>query len=159
MKHLLFALGSGVCTCPLESSSWYPLLCPSDNFDNFEPHNSIMALEIFEAFFVPVFFECEYFLESNSCCMWDKLGWLIWFWQFLCEGLSYFNLKRFYCSYARSSSLCDERRPSFCTGLISRKLCRFLLMFLTSFTSLSVLLLFPLLITFVVMHSFWFYFI
>ena len=24
----LFALGSGVCTCPLELPSWYPLLCP-----------------------------------------------------------------------------------------------------------------------------------
>ena len=42
-------------------------------------------------------------------------------------------------------------------GLISRKLSRFLLMFLSGFTSVSVLLLFLLLITFfVVMHSFWF---
>ena len=40
-------------------------------------------------------------------------------------------------------------------GLISRKLCRFLLMFLTGFTSLSVLLLFPLSITFFcLVHSF-----
>ena len=38
----------------------------------------------------------------------------------------------------------------FCTGLISRKLYRFLLMFSTSFTSLSALLLFPLSITFFV---------
>ena len=35
-----------------------------------------------------------------------------------------------------------------CTGLISRKLCRFLLMFLTGFTSLSIFVLFPLSITF-----------
>ena len=57
---------------------------------------------------------------------------------------------RFYYSCARSCSL----------GFISRKLCGFLLMFSISFTSLSVLLLFPLLITFfVVMHGFWFYFI
>ena len=34
-----------------------------------------------------------------------------------------------------------ERRTSFCTRLISRKLCRFLLTFSTSFTSLSVTLL------------------
>ena len=48
-----------------------------------------------------------------------------------------------------------ERRSSFCTGLISRKLCRFLLMFSTCFTSFSVLLLFPLSITFfVIIHSF-----
>ena len=49
---------------------------------------------------------------------------------------------------------------SFCTELISRKLCRFLLLFSTSFTSLSVLLLFPLSITFfVVMYGCWFYFV
>ena len=36
-----------------------------------------------------------------------------------------------------------ERRTSLCTGLICRKLCRFLLMFSTGFTSLSVLLFFP----------------
>ena len=40
-------------------------------------------------------------------------------------------------------------------GLVFRKLCRFLLMFLTGFTSVSVLLLFPILITFFVfMHDF-----
>ena len=50
-----------------------------------------------------------------------------------------------------------ERLP---LGLISRKLCRFLLMFSTVFTSLSVLLLFPLLITFFIfVYSFLFYFI
>ena len=39
--------------------------------------------------------------------------------------------------------------------IISKKLCGFLVMFSTSFTSLSVLLVFPLLITFfVVMHLF-----
>ena len=49
--------------------------------------------------------------------------------------------------------------PACCTGLISRKLCGFLFMFSTSFTSLSVLLLFLLSITFfVVTHGFWFYF-
>ena len=48
-----------------------------------------------------------------------------------------------------------ERRASFCMRLISRKLHGFFLMFSTCFTSLSVLLLFPLLITcFVVMHGF-----
>ena len=76
-----------------------------------------------------------------------KPGWLNWFWQFLCDGLSSFNLKGFYCSYSWSCSLC-EGRTSFSMGLISRKLCVFLLMFSTVFTSLSVLLLFPLLISF-----------
>ena len=55
-------------------------------------------------------------------------------------------------THALSCSLC-EGRTSFCAGLISRKLCTFLLMFSTGFTSLSILLLFPLSITFVFMHS------
>ena len=65
---------------------------------------------------------------SGHICSSDKLGWLKWFWQFLCEGLSSFNPKRFYYLYAWSCSLC-ERRTSFLTGLISRKLCGFLLVF------------------------------
>ena len=79
----------------------------------------------------------------------DSLGYLNWFWQFLCEGLSSFNLKEFCYSYAWSCSLC-EGRTSFCTGLIFRKLWRFLHMCSTGFTSLSVLLLIPLLVTFFV---------
>ena len=43
--------------------------------------------------------------------------------------LSFFNPEGFYYSYAWSHSLC-KGRGSFCTGLISRKLCGFLLMFL-----------------------------
>ena len=64
----------------------------------------------------------------TTCSIWDKPGWLNWFWQFLCESLSSFNPKRFYYSYAWSLSLC-EGRTFFCMGLISTKLCRFLLMF------------------------------
>ena len=74
-------------------------------------------------------------------------------------GLFFINPKRLYYSYARSLSL-REGRNSFCTGRISRKFCRVLLMFLTGFTSLSVLLLFPLPINFFLfLHGFWFYFI
>ena len=64
------------------------------------------------------------------CSMWDKLGWLNWFWQFLCDGLSSLNPKGFYYSYAWFYSLC-EWRTSFCTELISRKPWGFLLMFST----------------------------
>ena len=64
-------------------------------------------------------------LSWYSCSMWDKLGWLNWLWQFLCEGLPSFNPKRFCYPYAWSCSLC-EKRNSFCMGLISRKLCGFL---------------------------------
>ena len=76
-------------------------------------------------------------LSWHSCSIWDKPRWFNWFWQFLCEGLSSFNLKGFYYSYVCSCSLC-EGRASFWIG----KLCRFLRMLLTGFTSLSVLLLF-----------------
>ena len=94
-------------------------------------------------------------LSLHSSSMWDELGWLNWFWQFLKSfipnGFSY--------KYEWTSSL-FEGRPFFCMGLIFRELCRFLLMFLIGFTSLSVILLFPLSITFFIfMHGFWFYFI
>ena len=49
-------------------------------------------------------------LSWHSCSMWDNLEWLNWFWQFLFEGLSSFNLKRFNYSYVWSYSL-KERLP------------------------------------------------
>ena len=64
-------------------------------------------------------------LSWHSCSMWDKAGWLKWFWPFLCERLSSFNPEGLQYSYAWSHSLC-ERGTSFCKGSISRKLCRFL---------------------------------
>ena len=70
------------------------------------------------------------------------------------KNMESFNLKGFYYSYAWSCSL-YERKTSFCTGLISRKLCGFLLMFSSGFTSLSIFFLFPLSITFfVVIYGF-----
>ena len=72
-------------------------------------------------------------LSWHSCSMWDKLGWLDWFWQFLCERLSFFHQKGFYYSYAWPCSLC-EGRTSFCTGLTPRKTCGLLLTFLIGFT-------------------------
>ena len=70
------------------------------------------------------------------------------------KNMESFNLKGFYYSYAWSCSL-YERKTSFCTGLISRKLCGFLRMFSSGFTSLSIFFLFPLSITFfVVIHGF-----
>ena len=91
------------------------------------------------------FVKCEFFLESNFP---DILP--------LCETnlddaidsgnlsvtgyLSSIRKDFVFCySYASSCSLC-ERRSSFCMGPISRELCRFLLMFLTGFTSLNILL-------------------
>ena len=120
--------------------------------DNFESQNSLklcftsiwgLRLNIVDWIFPGIK------LSWHSYSMWDKLGWLNWFWHFLCEGLSSRNPKGLYYSYAWSCSLC-EGRTSFSTGVIFGKLCRFLLMFSTGFTPLSVLFLFPLLITFFV---------
>ena len=93
-------------------------------------------------------------LSWHSCSMWEKPGWL---WQFDCEGLFSFNLKEFYYSYVIWSRRLYEERTSFCTGLISRKLCRFVYFWLafftqalTSFSSIDCLLHF--------MHGFWFHF-
>ena len=78
-------------------------------------------------------------LSWHSCSMWDKLVWLKLFLQFLSERLSSFNSKWFCYSYAWCCSLC-EWMTSFCTGIISRKLCEFLLMFWIGFISPNVLL-------------------
>ena len=45
----------------------------------------------------------------HSCSLGDKLGWLNWFWQFLCKGLSSFKSKGFYYSYAWSCGSCEGR--------------------------------------------------
>ena len=118
--------------------------------DNFESHNSLKLRFTNIRGLRSNFVDWESFLDSNSP---DILA--------LCEtnlddsvesgnssvrGYS-FNQKGFQYSYAWSRSLC-EKRTSFCTRLISRKLCRFSFMFSTGFTSLSVLLLFSLWITF-----------
>ena len=130
--------------------------------DNFESHDSLKLNSINIRGLCLNFFDCESFLELNSpdilaLCE-TNLDDSTWFWQFLREGLSFFNLKGFYYSYAWSHNLC-EGRTSFCMGLISWKLCRFVIMFSTGFTSLIVLLLFLLLITFFVfVHGFWYCF-
>ena len=49
----------------------------------------------------------------HSCSMWNKLEWLNWFWQFLCERSSSFNPKGFYYLYACSHSLCEGRLAFF----------------------------------------------
>ena len=104
-----------------------------------------LALQIFQAF-VPILLNVN--LSLNEALLTFLLSVRqTWMTQLilgvsLCEALSSSN----------SFTLC-ERRTSFYMGLISKKLCRFLFMFLSSFTSLSVSLLFPLLITFfVIMH-------
>ena len=126
--------------------------------DNFELHNALKLSFTNICGLRSNFVECNSFLESNSphilaLCK-TNLDDSIDSQQFVFDVLSPFNLKGFYCLYAWSCSLCERRTSSF-MGLTSRKLYRFLLMFSTGFTSLSVLLLFPVLITFFAfMHGF-----
>ena len=91
--------------------------------------------------------ECESFLESNShniLALYETN--LIIFFYSKRSLLIIFTVFQF---MWRNSSLWD----SFCMGLISRKICGFLLMFWTGFTPFSILLLFPLLIIFVLYWS------
>ena len=112
--------------------------------DNFESHHSIKLSFTNTRGLRSNFVDCESFLESNSP---DILT--------LCDA----NLDesfdsgnfcvRGYLPLIEKDSGTDIHGlivtwTSLCTGLISRKLCRFLLMFSTDLTSLSVLLLFPL---------------
>ena len=90
--------------------------------------------------------------------VWEKLGWLNWSVNFSIRG--YLPL------IWKDSGTCIHDLEVYVIKdfllheTISRKLCRFLFIFSTGFTSLSVLLLSPLSITFFVfVHSFWFYFI
>ena len=104
--------------------------------DNFEPNNSLKLSFTNILGLRSNFVECESFFESNSPEIFA-----------LCEtnvddsidsgDFSVRSYLPFYYSYTWSCSLC-ERRTFFCTGLISRKLCGFLLMFSSGFTSLYV---------------------
>ena len=90
--------------------------------DNFESYNSIKLSFTNIRGLRSNFVDCESFLESNSP---DILA--------LCETNLDDSIDSGNYSYVWSRSLC-EGRSSFCMGLISRKLCRFLLMFSTCFT-------------------------
>ena len=120
--------------------------------ENFELCNSLKLSFMYIWGLHSNFVDCESFLESNSP---DILT--------LCEtnlddSIDSGNSSvRGYLPLIRkdSSTHMHEGRSSFCRGLISRKLCRFLLMFSTCFTSLSVVILFPLSITFLIfVHGF-----
>ena len=129
------------------------ILLKGNKPENVESHNSLKLSFTNIWGLHSNFVDCESFLESDSS---DIIA--------VCEtnmddSTDSFNLKEFYYWYAWSRSLC-EGRTSFWPGLVTQKLYGFLLTFSTGFTSLSVLLLFPLWITFFVfMHPFWLYLI
>ena len=114
--------------------NWWIMVVLSKGYkpDNFESHNSpklsfTNMRYLFEFCWMWIFLECT-FPDILALCE----SWLSWFWQYVCERLFLFNPKGFCHSCAWCCSLC-EARTSFCMGLISRKLYRFLLMFLTDF--------------------------
>ena len=120
--------------------------------DNFESHNSLkLSFTNLEAF-------VKILLIVNLPLNQTLLTFLLymrqtWMTQLVLARFYSFNTKGLYYSYTWSCSLCEGRISFF-----TRKLCRFLLMFSTGFTSLSALLIFSLLMTFFVfMHSFSFY--
>ena len=126
--------------------------------DNFESYNTLKLhfTDIWDLH--SNFVDCESFLE------WHSPDVLVLCLSNLDDSINLGNFSAIYLPLFWKDSSTDmhslrEGRTSFCKWLISRKLCRFLLMFSTGFTSLSVLFLFPLKSTFVFMHGFLFYFI
>ena len=82
-----------------------------------------------------------------------SLEWLNWFWQFLCERLSFFNTKVFYYSYAWKIYV-KERLPFAWDLSLENSVDSYL--FSIYFSSLSVLLIFSVSITFFLfMNGFW----
>ena len=74
------------------------ILLKAQKPDNLESHNYLkLALSIFEVFTVIFFPSIK--LSWYLCSVWDKLWWLNWFLQFLCERLSSSNPKGFCYSY------------------------------------------------------------
>ena len=112
--------------------------------DNFHMYNAVFVILIWTYKFLYELIDLRYvlaFAHAITCLS----GQLNWFRQFLCERLSPFNPKGIYYSCMVLQFM--WRKDFLLQELISRKLCRFLQMFLTGFSSVSILLLFPLLIT------------
>ena len=97
-------------------------------------------------------------LSWNSCSVWDKLRWLNWFWQFLRER--FLLIEKDSGTHMHGLVVYVKEGLPFARDLSLEKLCIFFVMFSTGFTSLSVLLLFTLSITFFVFgYGFWSYFV
>ena len=122
--------------------------------DKLEPNNSqILALQIFEGF-VTILLNVN--LSLNQTLRTYLLFRQTWMTQVILAislwGVIFLRYEKILLLYAWSCSLCERT--------ISRKIFGFLLMLSIGFTSLIVLLPFPLLITFFAdLHDFWFYFI
>ena len=129
--------------------------------DNFEPHNSLKLCFTNIWGLCSNFGECESFLEPNSpgiLALYEtNLDDSINSGNISVKGLYSFNPKKVYYSYAWSCSLC-ERGTSFSMYLSLENSADSYLCFRLALPH-SVSYFFPLLITFVIMHGFWFYFL
>ena len=131
--------------------------------DNFELHNSLKLTFTNIWGLHSNFVDCESFLESKfpdilALCE-TNLDDLIDSANFSVRGYIPLIWKDSR-TYPHGPAFYVKEVLSFCMEIMSRKLCRFLIMFWTGFAWLSVLFLFPLLITFFAfVHGFWFYFI
>ena len=131
------------------------ILSKARKTDNFESHNSLeVSFTNMRGLYLN-FVECESFSESNfpDILALDETN-LNWLWHtYAMVMVMVIMVMLLNCSLF-------ELGASFCTGRISKKLCGFLLTFLTRFTSFSILLLFPLSIfLFVFVNGFSWYFI
>ena len=122
--------------------------------DNFESHKSlILSFTNVRSLYL--------FLHQTvlTFLLYVRQTWMThWFWQFFSEG--YLPLiRKNYITYMHGLAVYAKKRLLFARDL-SPENCGFLLMFSTSFTSLSVVLPFPPTITFFIfLLSFWCYFI
>ena len=134
--------------------------------DNYGSHNSLKLSFINVWGLCSNFVDCEFFLESSSpdiLAVCDtNLGDSIDSGNFFVTGYLHL-IRKDSSTHMHGLTVYVKEGLPFRYDIHlqnSTKLYRFLLMFLTGFTSLSALLLFPLLITFFVfVHDFWFYFI
>ena len=117
--------------CFLPIFNWWimTILLKGCKPDYFESHNTVKrsftsTQGLCSKFVEWIFLRIKFSWHSSLC----KTN-LDDFWQFFCEGVSSFDSKGFHYSYECSCNLCEGH---FCTW----KLCRFLLMFSTGFTSL-----------------------
>ena len=89
--------------------------------DNFESQNSLRLSLTNNRGLHSNFVNCESFLKIklswHSCSIWDKPGWLNWFWQFLCEGLFSFNPKRFSTTQMYDLAIYVKKRLPFARDL------------------------------------------
>ena len=75
------------------------ILSKARKSDNFQSHNSLklsfMNIRALRSNFCWLLIFPWIKFSWHSCYMWDKPGWLKWFWQFPCERLSSFSPKDF----------------------------------------------------------------